>query len=122
MFLAHVIDDYVLQAPCLCNLKQRSWWEKVAPDKKYKYDYLAGLFCHAMSWAIMICLPIIVYSLVNNIDLQWFYLAVPANLAIHALVDDIKANRHKINLIVDQSIHFVQIIVTWLVFVLIFIK
>jgi hypothetical protein len=27
-------------------------------------------------------------------------------------VDDLKANKHKINLIVDQSIHMIQIVVT----------
>ena len=79
-----------------------------------------ALFCHALSWAIMICLPIIIYSLVAVIDLQWFYLAIPVNLVIHAVVDDLKANKLKINLIADQSAHFLQIILTWYAFTSIF--
>ena len=81
-----------------------------------------ALFCHALSWSIMIFLPILIYSLINNIDLQLFYLAIPINLIIHAFVDDLKANKLKINLIVDQSIHFIQILTTWLAFVLIFVN
>ena len=79
-----------------------------------------ALFCHTLSWSIMIFLPILIYSLVNNINLNWFYLAIPINLIIHAIVDDLKANKFKINLIVDQSVHFIQIIVTWIIFLFIY--
>ena len=120
MLLAHILDDYVLQAPWLSRGKQKAWWEKNASDSLYKNDYIMALVCHALSWSIMIMLPLIIYSLGTGIDLRLFYLAVPVNLTIHAIVDDLKANRHKINLIVDQSIHFGQIIVTWLIFVLVF--
>ena len=121
MLLAHIVDDYYLQG-WLASAKQKRWWEKNAPDKLYRHDYLMALFCHALSWSIMITLPLIIYSLVNNIDLQWFYLSIPVNLGIHALVDDLKANKLKINLIVDQSAHFTQICVTWWIFFLIFLK
>lgn len=59
MFFAHIVDDYYLQG-WLASGKQRSWWEKNAPDKLYRYDYKMALVCHALSWAIMIMLPIIV--------------------------------------------------------------
>lgn len=121
MLLAHLVDDYYLQG-WLASAKQKKWWEKNAPDKLYKHDYIMALFCHALSWSIMIFLPILTYSLINNIDLQLFYLAIPINLIIHAFVDDLKANKLKINLIVDQSIHFIQILTTWLAFVLIFVN
>jgi hypothetical protein len=39
------------------------------------------------------------------------------NWLIHAYVDNLKANNHKINLIQDQSIHLVQIIITWALFI-----
>ena len=120
MLLAHLVDDYYLQG-WLASAKQKKWWEKNAPDKLYKHDYIMALFCHALSWSIMIFLPILIYSLINNIDLQLFYLAIPINLTIHAFVDDLKANKLKINLIVDQSIHFIQILTTWLAFALIFV-
>lgn len=40
------------------------------------------------------------------------------NTLCHTYIDDLKANRHRINLIQDQLIHFGQIFITWL-FVLI---
>ena len=119
MFFAHIVDDYYLQG-WLASAKQKKWWEMNAPDKLYKFDYIMALFCHTLSWSIMIFLPILIYSLINNIDLNWFYLAIPINLIIHAIVDDLKANKFKINLIMDQSIHFIQIIITWIIFLFIY--
>lgn len=119
MLFAHLVDDYYLQG-WLASAKQKKWWEKNSPDKLYKFDYIMALFCHALSWSIMTFLPILIYSLINNIDLNWFYLAIPINLCIHAVIDDLKANKGKINLITDQSLHFIQIAVTWLLFVLIY--
>lgn len=119
MFFAHIVDDYYLQG-WLASAKQKKWWKKNAPDKLYKFDYIMALFCHTLSWSIMIFLPILIYSLINNINLNWFYLAIPINLIIHAIVDDLKANKFKINLIMDQSIHFIQIIITWITFLFIY--
>jgi len=119
MIFAHLADDYYLQG-WLASAKQKKWWEKNAPDNLYKNDYLMALLCHALSWSIMTFLPILIYSLCNNINLNWFYLAIPINLAIHAVVDDLKANKLKINLVIDQSIHFIQIIITWITFILIY--
>lgn len=107
---AHIVDDYYLQG-ILAKMKQKTWWENNAPDKLYKHDYIVALLCHALSWAIMITLPILFESAWNP---HWaVYLMLGVNLAIHAFIDDMKANKKKINLIADQSIHFVQIIVTW---------
>ena len=119
MLFAHLVDDYYLQG-WLASAKQKKWWKKNAPDKLYSKDYIMALFCHALSWSIMIFLPILVYSLINNVNLNWFYLAIPVNLVIHAIVDDLKANKFKINLIVDQSIHFIQITITWITFLFIY--
>ena len=119
MLFAHLVDDYYLQG-WLASAKQKKWWAQNAPDKLYKRDYIMALVCHALSWSIMTFLPILIYSLCNHIDLNWFYLALPINLIIHAVVDDLKANKLKINLIIDQSIHFIQIIATWLPFILIY--
>lgn len=110
MLFAHIVDDYYLQG-VLAKMKQKSWWENNAPDKSYKYDYVPALICHALSWAVMITLPILFATAWNP---HWaVYLMLGVNLAIHASVDDLKANKHKINLIADQSIHFAQIIITW---------
>ena len=117
MLLAHITDDYYLQG-WLASAKTKNWWEKNAPNKLYSKDYIMALFCHSLSWSIMVFLPILIYSLYNQIDLNWFYLVLPINLIIHAIIDDLKANKFKINLIIDQSIHFMQIFITWLIFVL----
>lgn len=119
MLFAHIVDDYYLQG-WLASAKQKKWWEKNAPDKLYSKDYIMALFCHCLSWSISIFLPILIYSLCNNIELNWFYLIIPINVIIHFIVDELKANKHKINLIIDQSIHFIQIVITWLVFYLIY--
>lgn len=117
MIFAHIIDDYYLQG-WLASAKTKNWWEKNAPNKLYSKDYIMALFCHSLSWSIMVFLPILIYSLYNQIDLDWFYLVLPINLIIHAIIDDLKANKFKINLIIDQSIHFIQIAITWVIFVL----
>lgn len=117
MIFAHITDDYYLQG-WLASAKTKNWWEKNAPNKLYSKDYIMALFCHSLSWSIMVFLPILIYSLYNQIDLDWFYLVLPINLIIHAIIDDLKANKFKINLIIDQSIHFIQIFITWIIFVL----
>ena len=117
MIFAHITDDYYLQG-WLASAKTKNWWKKNSPNKLYSKDYIMALFCHSLSWSIMVFLPILIYSLYNQIDLNWFYLVLPINLIIHAVIDDLKANKFKINLIIDQSIHFIQIFITWLIFVL----
>lgn len=72
---------------------------------------------HSFSWTFMIMLiPTIYILLVGG---TWSPLVFVANLAIHMDVDNLKANRKKINLIQDQLIHMIQIIVTWIVMILI---
>lgn len=110
MIFAHIIDDYYLQG-ILASMKQKSWWKEKAPDKLYKYDYIVALIMHSISWSVMICLPILY---VFAWQPHWaVYLLFGINVIIHAIVDDLKANKKKINLIIDQSIHLVQILITW---------
>jgi hypothetical protein len=119
MLFAHIIDDYYLQG-ILASMKQKSWWEKNAPDKLYKNDWIMALIEHALSWSISISIPMIVYAfyLKLNIDKFSLFLLVEIimNTSIHSTVDNDKANLHKINLIQDQLIHIIQLIVTYLVF------
>lgn len=114
MIFLHIVDDYKLQQGVLANLKQKSWWQKEVGYKKlYKYDYIPALILHAFSWTFMIMLPIAI-SLKFNIG--WWIIAYIVNSAIHSFVDDLKANKLKINLIVDQIIHIIQIVITWAIF------
>ena len=112
MMFAHVIDDFNLQG-IMASMKQKSWWEKTNSADMYRYDYIAALIMHSLSWSFMIMLPLMLFG-----DISRYIWVFPINVAIHAIVDDAKANRHKINLIQDQSIHMVQIILTWIICIL----
>lgn len=112
MIFAHIVDDYYLQG-ILANLKQKSWWENQKSYKPlYKYDYIVALIMHAFSWSFMISLPILYLGFT-----KWIAVAIILNTIIHGIVDDFKANKGKINLIVDQSIHIIQIVITWVLLV-----
>lgn len=115
MILCHIIDDFVLQPVCLSNLKQKHWWEEHCYGKQYKNDYKMALFIHSLSWSIMIHLPIIFIIM----PVGWLLiLSILINTIIHYIIDDLKANKYKINLITDQSIHFIQIILTFIIFII----
>lgn len=116
MFLCHVLDDFVLQPACLGKLKQRATWmdDPVGKDERYKNDYKCALLIHSVSWSSWILVPGI------------FMLSIPGwilggtiliNSFIHYKVDDLKANRRRINLWADQLIHIIQVIVTFLILI-----
>ena len=112
MMFCHIVDDYYLQGK-LALFKQKSWWEEKAPDEMYKHDYIVGLMMHSFSWAFMIMLPVAV-SQEFQIEAVFVTMFI-INTAVHAIVDDLKANKRKINLVTDQLIHICQIIVTFLI-------
>ena len=116
MVFCHIVDDYYLQAVgVLAMMKQKKWWEKEAPDKMYRFDYLVALAMHSMSWAFMVMLPIAAYMEWVPSDL--FIILFAVNAVLHGVVDHTKANLLKINLIVDQAIHMAQIIVTYMILI-----
>lgn len=122
--LLHLIADYTLQG-CLANLKQKKWWDEQLRQitystkepktpveqanifHKYQYDYIAGLICHALMWSIMTYLPLLLVGTPKE-----FSAAVLVNTIVHWVVDDLKANKFRINLIQDQLLHVVQIAIT----------
>ena len=112
MVFCHIVDDYYLQG-WLASSKQKSYWEQNAPEKLYKYDYVAALFMHSFSWTFMVMLVPTVYDVIL-FGGTWYSLLFVGNVLIHMFVDDLKANKKKINLIQDQSIHMLQVIWTWL--------
>lgn len=118
MLFCHIVDDYYLQG-WLASAKQKSWWEKNAPNKLYKNDYIMALCEHAFSWTFMIMLVPTIYTYFNQCDLAFkLYISVFCfNWAVHCIVDDCKANKKNINLVQDQLIHIAQIIMTWIMFV-----
>lgn len=110
MIFLHIVDDYYLQG-ILAQMKQKKFWKEQAPDELYKYDYIWALIMHAFSWTFMIMLPLIFVSPISPA----FYIIFVVNLAVHAYVDNLKANKHKINLWQDQLIHLAQIILTFII-------
>lgn len=112
MLFAHIVDDYYLQG-ILANMKQKTWWEHSEWYKPlYKNDYKMALLIHSMSWSIMILLPCMIMYEISGLMLLGTFII---NAVIHYYIDDLKANRGKINLVVDQSIHIAQVILTWMV-------
>lgn len=121
MFLFHIIDDFVLQPICLAKLKQKKYW--IAECKKqnicyndYAGDHIAALIIHALSWSIMITLPFLLLNIAINPIV--YNTCLVLNTLIHAITDHYKANKLKINLRVDQSIHILQIIFTYIILVI----
>jgi hypothetical protein len=109
MIFFHIVDDYYLQG-FLASAKQKKYWQENAPDKMYKYDYVWALIMHSFSWSFMVMLPI---AFANGFDLNAIFLiAFISNVVIHAITDDLKANKLKINLWQDQITHLCQIAIT----------
>lgn len=109
MIFFHIVDDYYLQG-WLASAKQKSWWEKNAPERLYEHDYIWALIMHSFSWAFMVMLPI-AYAQNFNIGFKFFILFV-INITIHAITDHAKANWKLINLWQDQFVHMLQIFLT----------
>lgn len=117
MLLLHFFSDFTLQG-LLIELKQKKWWEEMLPKYglkdlgKYRYDYIAGITCHSLYWALITFLPLISYEV-------WPGIVITQAIA-HGIIDDLKANRGKLNLIEDQLLHLAQIVITWLIVTYVF--
>lgn len=114
MLFCHIVDDYYLQG-ILASMKQKKWWQEHAPQQLYRHDYIVALLMHSTSWSFMIMFPI---AIVNAFNVGiGFVVVFVFNAIIHGFVDDLKANKRKINLIADQSIHLLQITFTVFLFI-----
>lgn len=114
MIFMHIFDDFYLQG-WLATGKQKKWWRNLSEySDLYKYDYIMALLAHSFSWAFMTMLPIFYMSRFNLSAIH--ILVFTVNIVIHAIVDDLKTNRFRINLIQDQSIHLIQIVATFIIF------
>ena len=111
MILFHIIDDFVLQPISLSNLKQKKWWAKQEGySDKYKDDYKVALAIHSISWSIMIHIPLVI--MFPSLGQLALLISFIVNAVIHYYIDDLKANKLKINLFEDQMVHFWQICTT----------
>lgn len=123
MLFLHIVDDFHLQG-LLTSMKQVRWWNDQASKlaesenlsasecrEKYKYDWLVCLIWHSFQWTFVIMLPAIFFKPVDLTYLLMFGL----NALVHGIVDHLKCNKLKINLVTDQLIHVAQILITWLI-------
>lgn len=111
MIFMHIVDDYYFQG-ILSYMKQKEWWiNQKRYSKKYSKDYIVALIAHSFSWTFSIMLPIAIYNLFV-LDTT-FYLFFAINMVVHAIIDNEKANKYRINLVQDQFIHLVQIVITF---------
>ena len=80
-----------------------------APDELYKNDYKCALIVHSFSWAFSIMLPILIMNWAAIMASNMLMLAVlcifSANVLLHALTDNAKANLKIISLCYDQGFH-----------------
>lgn len=112
MLFLHIVDDYYLQGT-LASMKQKNWWKNQTSNLFYQYDYIIALCEHAFSWTFMVFLPVfIAYFFGINLNEQFIIVLFCFNWIIHVIIDNLKANKLKINLIQDQLIHICQVIIT----------
>lgn len=120
MIFMHLISDFTLQG-ILAQFKQKKYWKENYPDEKYANDWKISLFLHSLWWSISIILPPMIFMIcfmgfpteVRDCISVMLFIGIWINTAIHMFVDDLKCNKLRINLVVDQLIHMVQIIATF---------
>lgn len=124
MIFMHLLEDFHLQG-CLANLKQKDWWDKNIANLKdtiYARDYAVALIAHSIENSIFVVMPIIIDNLIcmckNGIDTNaWklWTIFILLNTVFHTFVDSAKCNKKIINLIVDQVLHFVMLVMVFVV-------
>lgn len=112
MLYLHLIDDYKMQG-WLASAKSKSWWQQNCPDKKYNKDYIIALIEHGFMNAFMVHIPIYIWLCKNEVAL---FASVFVFAFLHAIIDDLKANVKRINLIQDQLLHILLIFLWWVMF------
>lgn len=120
MVFFHILDDFVLQG-WLAQAKQKKFWQENAPDKLYRNDYKIALLIHGFSWACSVHIPVLIFCGIFECSipfLTWFIM-FNCHWLTHSYVDNLKANKYKINLIQDQLIHIGQISLLWLAYILV---
>lgn len=115
----HIFDDFYLQG-ILAKMKQKEWWKKQTDNSLYKCDYIVALIAHAFSWCTMVHIPCFIYrhlfNPIRDSELLSIVFLFIVMLLSHAVIDDLKANKHRINLVIDQTLHVLQVIILFAVY------
>ena len=116
MVALHTIEDFHVQG-IMAQMKQRSWWVNNAPSPKYRYDHLPVILLHGLEWAVFVSLPLMWASDWSLPD--WFCALIAAMGLVHSVIDHLKANMLKINLVQGQALHMVQIAIIWIAYIMV---
>lgn len=124
LLFLHSFADYHLQG-ILAEMKQKNWWIEQVDEKSrnfYKDDYKVALFTHAFEWSFVVSIPIFLYAICNGdaITDSAYLIVLCANTGLHYVIDDAKANKKVINLVIDQSLHAFQILLFWIAWLLVY--
>ena len=116
----HFYADFKMQITAkLDKMKQWRWWRDECfkcfdnPNEarhaflKYHFDYLCALLIHGFMWSFVTFLPFLTSPSSN------FIAIVLVNGFIHAVIDDLKANKRFFPLWTDQFMHILTIGVTY---------
>lgn len=112
MIFCHIIADFHIQNSFMANYKQKKEWEGYG--KKYLRDWIPVLAVHAFSWSFFTFLPLLYYVYTKDITFNTLSDTILLNAIVHFIVDDQKCNRFTINLIIDQEMHILQIVLTFI--------
>ena len=112
MIFCHFIGDFTLQKEWISMAKSKSYWKAI---DRCKNDYIPVLINHSICWTFMIMLPIAISY--NYKPPAAFYILFIMNTLIHTFIDNLKASKNIINLIVDQLLHFIQILISFITLV-----
>lgn len=123
MIFFHIIADFNIQG-ILAQMKQKSFYDQYRYRVNlYRYDHIVALLMHSFSWTFMIHIPGIMYLILmgkwSMFENEWtvYLIFFIVHMIIHALTDHAKANWYLINLVMDQTIHILQIIIIWITFI-----
>lgn len=121
LLFLHLFADFTLQG-LFGPLKQKDWWLKEFQKgstwttyeglvRFYGKDYRVANAGHALFWTLITFAPLWLWC-----ESAWWIVGIVGlNAIFHYVVDDLKANAHRINLIHDQLLHLVQIAVTFFI-------
>jgi hypothetical protein len=126
MLVLHIVEDFHIQG-LLGKMKCKDWWEEAVKPyeektnvEQYNKDWIVALCWHAFGWSFCITLPFLVWFFLFNPELfGWYFILLGFNSVLHGIIDHLKCNLYKINLNIDQLLHIIQIIVTWVVFLVV---
>lgn len=118
MVFLHILVDFHIQG-VLAEMKQKKFWEKFGG--KYAEDYMVAMGMHSFEWIFVVSLPMLLNCWIRHRDwaVVLYFVIIIANMVVHYVVDDMKANDLALNLAEDQMCHLVQILCAWLAWTII---